>query len=92
MSKLPYEAALHAMQTGVAYEMECDPASTQPKHLRVGINSGLCNQAALVRVLVDKGVFTEDEYRDAITDEMNREVERYERALSQLFGTEITLR
>ena len=92
MSKLPYEAALHAMQTGVAYEMERDPGSTQPKHLRVGVNSALCNQAALVRVLVDKGVFTEDEYRDAITDEMNREVERYERKLSEIFGTEITLR
>lgn len=92
MSKLPYEAAQHAMQTGVAHEMEHRPGPTTPKSLRVGINTALCDHAALIRLLVDKGVISDDEYRAAITDEMNREVKRYEKSLGKLLGTKITLR
>lgn len=89
---MPYEAAQHAMQTGVAQEMEHRPGPTAPKSLRVGINTALCDHAALVRLLVDKGVSTDAEYVDAITDEMNLEVERYERSLGDSLGAKITLR
>ena len=76
-----YLAACHAMQSGVAVEMNSDPNPTTPKHLRVGINSALCDQAALVRLLVDKGILTEAEYTEAIAGEMEREVKRYEERL-----------
>ena len=88
-----YMNAAHAMQSGVAMEMNSNPEPTQPKHLRVGVNVALCDHTALVRLLVEKGVITEDEYREAAADEMEREVGRYEALLTETLGgaTKITL-
>lgn len=72
-----YQAACHAMQTGVMYDQEYSPKDKEPKHLRVGINVALCDLTALVQLLVSKGIITELEYWTAITEEMEREVERY---------------
>ena len=88
-----YEKACHAMQSGVAMEMNDNPGPTTPKHLRVGINVALCDQAALARLLVQKGIITLEEYEAAITDEMEHEVERYEARIAARVGgtTPITL-
>lgn len=72
-----YEKVAHAMQSGVAAKMAVDPSETTPKHLRVGINSAMCDHAALVRLLIEKGVIAEDEYVEGIVAELRREVERY---------------
>jgi hypothetical protein len=73
-----YVAAVHAVQSGVAAEMG---KSTEPKHLRVGINAAMCDHSALVMLLVSKGLFTLDEYHTAIADEMELEQARYEQRL-----------
>lgn len=73
-----YNAALHAMQTGVAYEMAKDSKKNTPKDLRVGVNSAMISDAALARLLVAKGVFTIAEYESELADEAEREVVRYE--------------
>ena len=78
---LSYEEAAHAMQSAVAYEMNKRSAPTEPKHLRVGVNVAMCDHAALVFLLVEKGVITEEEYLEAIRQSMNNEVHRYEQAL-----------
>lgn len=89
--KARYEAACHAMQSGVAMEMNIRPQPTEPKHLRVGVNAAMADHAALARLLVAKGVFTEAEYLKEIADEMEREKVRYETALSTHFSKKITL-
>jgi len=89
---LKYEDAMHGMQTGVAFEMEKGSFDTTPKHLRVGINSCLINDAALVRLLIAKGLFTEEEYALEITKEANRELERYEDRIRDRYGANIKLR
>jgi hypothetical protein len=88
-----YTDKAHAMQSGVAMKMNYDPDETSPKHLRVGINSAMCDQAALARLLIAKDIITEAEYEAAITDEMAREVERYQTWLKNHLGgaTKITL-
>jgi hypothetical protein len=88
-----YEAAAHAMQSGVAMEMNYDTGPTDPKHLRVGVNSALVDSSALAGLLIAKGVITEDEYLEAITAGMEREAEDYQARLRQRFGpdTNITL-
>jgi hypothetical protein len=88
-----YYAAAHAMQSGVAMSMNIAFPSpdTTPKHLRVGINSAMCDHTALVRLLIAKGLFTEAEYAKEIADEMEREKERYERELSEHYRKPITL-
>lgn len=73
-----YQAAAHAMQSGVAFEHGRGSNDGSPKHLRVGVNSALVNDAALTKLLVEKGVITEDEYLQAVTIEMETEAERYE--------------
>lgn len=86
-----YAALLHAMQSGVAMKMNYDPSETSPKHLRVGVNSAMCDHAALARLLVEKGIITREEYEAAITAEMGREVERYQVWLKEHLGGQTTI-
>lgn len=81
-----YLAAAHAMQTGVKYEMEAlgsANSATSPKHLRAGINSSLVAQAGLTKLLVDKGIITEEEYVKYQADAMEDEVKKYEARINQ---------
>lgn len=82
-----YKAAVHAMQTGVQLDQTMGSRDGEPKHLRVGVNSCMCDHAALVRLLIARGVITQAQYEQAITEEMNREVERYETRLGLKPGT-----
>ena len=84
-----YMAAAHAMQTGVAMDQARKPENT--KHLRVGINSAMVNDAAIARLLISKGIITEEEYVGAVTEEMEAEAKRYADRLSEELGTRITL-
>jgi hypothetical protein len=77
-----YFAAGHAMQTGVKLDHERGSTDGTPKHLRVGINSRAVDHTGLVKLLIAKGILTEDEYQKAIADEMEEEVERYRSRLN----------
>jgi hypothetical protein len=88
-----WEVAAHAMQSGVAMEIN-DPDRqfvTEPKHLRVGVNAALVDHGSLVKLLVAKGVITDDEYLRAIAEGMEREKADYEKRLSDKLGRRITL-
>ena len=82
--------ALHAMQSGVAYEMNSGSRDTEPKHLRVGINSAMIQMTGLVRLLVDKGIIEPGEYWRYQADEAEREVARYEERANEGGGTRIS--
>ena len=86
-----YLGLCHAMQSGVAMDMAHGLEDTSPKHLRVGINTAKCDHAALVRLLIDKGILTDGDYLTAIRDEMRREVSRYEAEISERVGAKVTL-
>lgn len=88
-----YLHLVHAMQTGVAFEQSHGSVDGTPKHLRVGVNSIAVNDAALVRLLMEKGLFTEAEYLRAVVDEMQREVNRYTERINATLdsGQRITL-
>ncbi len=83
-----YKTLCHAMQSGVAYKMNYDPTDTTPKHLRVGVNAAMCDHAALVNLLMAKGIITEDEYFDALIESMQREVDNYTREINEQLGTD----
>lgn len=89
--KLKYQKLCHAMQSGVAYKMTRSPKETEPKHLRTGINAAMSDHAALVSLLMEKGIITEDEYWDALIESMEREVEMYRAELEEIFGVKVTL-
>ena len=87
----PYEKALHAMQSGVKFDQETGSEDGTPKHLRTGINAAMANHAGLVTLLIEKGLFTKEEYIQAITASMEREKQRYEEHLTKKLGASITL-
>lgn len=82
-----YHRALHAMQSGVATEMQIPntAAATEPKHLRVGLNSTFISHAAIAKLLLDKGVITQDELDAALADAAESEVAAYEHRLTQYY-------
>lgn len=87
-----YEAAVHAMQSGVAMKMNYDGTETEPKHLRVALNAALVEHSALAGLLVAKGLITDDEYVKALADAMEAEKRRYEAWLRERLGSDsITL-
>lgn len=87
-----HAALLHSMQSGVKYTIEygLDDAHS-PKHLRTGVNNALVSNGALVDILIQKGIFTEEEFMTAYNNVLRKEVASYEDALSKHLKTKITL-
>lgn len=81
-----YYAACHAMQTGVAHDLNLNPNSGTPKHLRVGVNTAIRDHSSLVELLISKGILTEEEYFKALADGMEKEVHLYEEMLKEKMG------
>ena len=87
-----YFKAAHGMQAGVAMEMNYQSGPTEPKHLRVGVNTAMVDHAGLVGLLIKKGIITQEEYELAICEAMEAEHKRYEKHISDILGgVEITL-
>jgi len=86
-----YLVAAHAMQSGVAMELELGSNSATPKMLRTGVNAAMVDSSALALLLVEKGVITLDEYEAAIADGMERERDTYALRLAERLGTKVTL-
>jgi len=86
-----YERAMHGVQSGVAAKMGYDPTETTGKHLRVGVNSALLQNSALVLLLLRAGVITEDDYWAALADAAEQERALYERWLSDHTGAAVHL-
>jgi hypothetical protein len=85
------ETLAHAMQSGVAQTLHLDPSSGTPKHLRVGVNMALVEVAALAGLLIEKGVFTREEYDAALIKGLRQEVNSYEESLSRAMGANVKL-
>ena len=81
-----YHALAHAMQTGVAYTQEMGISPDNVKHLRVGVNMALVDSGALIKLLVDKGVITQEEVWESLIAGLEDEVERYRKLLSKTGG------
>ena len=79
-----YADLLHAMQSGVKFSQ--DKTDQKPKHLRVGVNAALVDHGAVVRLLIEKGVFTEEEYLEALVAGMQDEVTKYRLAIGKERG------
>lgn len=89
-----YKANAHAMQSGVAYDITSNglkAAAADPKNLRVGVNSSLIDTATIAKLLIAKGIFTEQEFFTALADQMKEEVERYQASIEKQTGSKVTL-
>lgn len=87
MSEDAYRAAAHRVQTAIAFLMN-DPGwkAIQPKHMRVGIDMLKAEQGGLATLLIEKGVFTKEEYVAAMTKAAEAEADSYEKMLQAVLG------
>lgn len=86
-----YQAAAHAMQSGVAAEMNYRSEPTDPKHLRTGVGAAMVDHSALVTLLIKNGIISKASYFEALADAMEEEKQRYEKHLTELLGKSVTL-
>jgi len=92
---LSYEEASHGVQSAVRYEMTKlgfpDDAPDRVviamlKHMRVGVDLRAADAGGLARLLIDKGIFTADEYIEHMRLAANEELARYQDHCRKLYG------
>jgi hypothetical protein len=71
---LSYEAAALGVQTAIAFVMEVGDSHTEPKHTRVGVDMTKADIGGLAMLLIAKGLFTADEYAEALRLAANTEL------------------
>ncbi len=86
-----YYLHLKRMQSGVAAMMPIDPKSTEPKHLRVGVNSALVDTGAIAKLLLAKGVFTREELWKQLADSAEEEADKHEKLVQKHLGAAVKL-
>lgn len=85
--ELSYEEALHGVQSALAYKIENGlTKSAEPKHLRVGIDSSKSDHAALVALLLRKGILNIDEYLEQLRLQINEELHQHEEEVRRATG------
>lgn len=71
-------SAAHAVQSATAMAISClgdNGAAADSKHLRTGLNMSMADHGSLARLLIAKGVITEEEYLAAIAEGAEMEAE-----------------
>lgn len=81
-----YNANMHAVQSAVAFTMNYDEKFASHKDLRVGINSAMVTDHAVATLLIEKGVFTREEYFAELVLSSRNEVELTTREASRKSG------
>ena len=87
---LGYADAAHGLQSAIAYDPEYE--GTRPKHLRVGIDMQKADTMGLATLLIEKGLFTLEEYVEHMRLAANTELANREEELSDKFGVNISCR
>lgn len=87
---LSYEQATHGVQTSLAFGFF--DRSMEPKHIRTGVDMSKSDMLGLVCLLIDKGLFTSEEYIEYTRLAANNEVRMREKEASAQTGKSITLR
>ena len=84
------EELAHRVQSAIAFfEGQKDNfgirhAATEPKHLRVGVNSALVETSALARLMFRKGLVTAVEYYDTLIEAWEQEVDSYRERIKRI--------
>lgn len=78
MNNLSYEEAMHGVQSAIAHAINLGEKLATPKHLRVGVDSCMVTDDAVARLLIKKGLITEEEYIEEVRIAANRELDKWE--------------
>lgn len=91
---LSYDEAGHGVQSAIRFEMsqrgfledDIDKVTAMLKHLRVGLDLRAADHSALAQLMIDKGIFTEQEYLEAMRLAANEELARYQEHVRETYG------
>ena len=81
---LTYEEAAHGVQTAIAFDISEGRKTTEPKHMRVGIDMSKADMLGLAVLLIKKGIITYDEYIEAMRLSANEELAMREEEVEHL--------
>lgn len=83
-----YGAASHRVRTAIGALMDTGHrhTATEPKHMRTSIDLQNSDLRGLSGLLIAKGIFTEDEYAEAITKAAEAEAADYEDEVQDALG------
>ncbi len=70
-----YLTAMKRVQTAIEFSDNKKPL--EAKHLRVGIDMSKSDMGGLAKLLIDKGIFTIEEYEEAMANQAEIEAESY---------------
>lgn len=84
-----YMRLAHAIQSAVGWDQELNPGGDNIKHLRTGLNMLFVGEETIRKILVDKGICTEEEYNVVLLSKMEAEVERYKKIISEKLGRDV---
>lgn len=72
---LTYDQAMHGIQTHIGFKISNGTArDCETKHMRTGVDSAHVSQLGLATLLIQKGIFTETEYAEAMRLAANHEL------------------
>ena len=89
---LTYEEAAHGVQSAIAHDMSKGGKATEPKHLRVGVDMSKADMLGLASLLIEKGVFTQEEYIEAMRLAANHELNMREKEAKAATGLSLSFR
>lgn len=84
------DALAHRVQSAIAFfegqkeVFGTRHPETEPKHLRVGVNSALVETSALARLMFRKGLMTAAEYYDTLIEAWEQEVDSYRERIKRI--------
>lgn len=91
-----YLLAMHGVQSAIAWAMTHPSREinklVEPKHLRVGVDSSHISHLGLAKLLIAKGIFTEQEYEEAMADAAEEELKNWEAIAAKTSGFAISFR
>lgn len=83
-----YNVAAHRVQTAIAFNPDVSPMT--PKHLRVGVDMSKSDMKGLATLLIEKGLFTLEEYVEAMAKAAEEEAHDMEHDLSAKYGVNVS--
>jgi len=81
-----YVKAAHVVQAAIGFNP--NKTALEPKHMRTGIDMSKADMEGLVTLLIEKGVFTSEEYVAALEASAEREAERHKLVLAGEMGVD----
>ena len=91
-----YLRAIQGVQSAIAWAMTHPDREinklVEPKHLRVGVDSSMISHLGLAKLLIAKGIFTLQEYEEAMADAAEEELMNWENQASQASGFKVSFR